>query len=31
MAGEELIPPEKMNRLLRVAEEASGLLCQIGG
>jgi pyruvate formate lyase activating enzyme len=31
MEGEELIPPEKMNRLLRVAEEASGLLCQIGG
>ena len=31
MEGEELIPPEKMNRLLAVAEEASGLLCQIGG
>ena len=31
MEGEDLIPPEKMNRLLRAAEEASGLLCQIGG
>jgi pyruvate formate lyase activating enzyme len=31
MEGEELIPPEKMNRLLHAAEEASGLLCQIGG
>ena len=31
MEGEELILPEKMNRLLHAAEEASGLLCQIGG
>ena len=31
MEGEDLIPPERMNRLLHAAEAAGGLLCQIGG